>query len=184
MCRGWEASGAEVMPLCFLIFIEGDTDKNLSLQTGTRTLARAHAHSNTNPHEHFPVLIGRGEKGLRSAGSCLNFFLSVSRTPFVSVWFNTRLPPSGGLASSIALHPHPPTPSTPPPTWPPRTPIPHPVVCLLARISLPFTWHTLINQSVAFHTERGLMDMPLSRRPDKVTVQLPPKRVMWLWPWI
>lgn len=71
------------MSLCFLIFIEGDTDESLSLQTGTRTLARER--SNTNPHERFPILIGRGEKGLRSAGSCLNFFLSVSRTPFVSV---------------------------------------------------------------------------------------------------
>lgn len=52
---------------------------------------------------YFPVLISWKKKGLRSAGICLNFFLPVSHTPFVSVWFDTRPPPPGGHTSSIYL---------------------------------------------------------------------------------
>lgn len=170
MWRGWEARGAEVMSLCFLIFIEGDTDESLSLHSGTRTLARAH--SNTNPHSISPYWSVAGKKGWgQQAHVWISFSLSLAL--HLSLSDSILAFPHQGAS----LHPALCKPSPTPPTWPPsKSPapagVPHPVVSRLARVSLPFTWHTLINQSVAFHTERGLMDLPLSRRPDKVTVQL------------
>lgn len=119
-----------------------------------------HTHTHRSPHIHFPVLIS-WEKGLRSAGIRLNFFLSVSHTPFVSVWFNTLLPPSGGHASPTDLWLPPTTAAS---AWP--------TLALCAFLFVPLACPSLdIHKSISrSRFIQGLMDLLLSRRPDNATV--------------
>lgn len=169
MWRGWEARGAEVMSLGFLIFIEGDTDKSLSLQTGTRTLrTRTVTQTRTSISPYW--LVG-GKKGWgQQAHVWISFSLSLALHLSLSDSIPAFLHQGAELHPELCSLPSPYTANLP--HTKPHAGVPHLVVSSLARVSLPFTWHTLINQSVAFHRERGLMDIPLSRRPDKVTVQL------------